>query len=210
MHKIARTAIIAAGMSLTAASGAWAQGQMAPAKPVHLRGTIEKVDGNVLTVKVPNGGTTTVKLADNARIAALVKIKLSDIKQGDFLSITGMPQADGSEKAIGLAIFMEAQRSVVPHVYTPWDRQPGSSMTNGETQSIVANVDGQVIMAKYKDGEKKVIVPPDTPIVRFMPGNRDDLKQGAQFFMVAATKQADGSYTSGSINVGRDGAVPPM
>ncbi len=208
MHKIARAAVIAAGLGLIAA--ATASGQMAPAKPGHLRGTIEKVDGNLLTVKVLNGGTTTVKLADNPRIAALVKIKLADIKQGDFLSITAMPQADGSQKAIGLAIFMDAQRSVVPHVFIPWDRQAGSTMTNGEAQSIVTGVDGQTITAKYKDGEKKVIVPPDTPIVRFVPGNKDDLKPGAQFFMVAATKQADGSYTAAAINVGRDGASPPM
>ncbi len=206
MHGITRRTALAT--TLIALSGAWAQ--MAPTKPVHLRGTIEKVDGNVLTVKTRDGVTTTVKLADNARIAGLVKIKLADIKKGDYLSITAMPQADGSQKATGLAIFMEAQRNVVPSVFIPWDHQAGSTMTNGSVDSIVASVDGQTIMAKYKDGEKKVIVPPDTPIVRFVPGTKDDLKLGAQFFMVAATKQADGSYTSASINVGRDGAVPPM
>jgi len=206
MHKIARAAVIAAGLALAAT--AWAQ--MAPTKPGHLRGTIEKVDGNVLTVKTREGVTTTVKLADNARIAGLVKIKLADIKKGDYLSITAMPQADGSQKAIGLAIFMDAQRTVVPSVFIPWDRQAGSTMTNGSVDSMVTSVNGQTITAKYKDGEKKVIVPPDTPIVRFVPGSKDDLKVGAQFFMVAAVKQADGSYTSAAINVGRDGAVPPM
>jgi hypothetical protein len=83
-------------------------------------------------------------------------------------------------------------------------------MTNGEVQSMVASVDGQTIMAKYKDGEKKVIVPSGTPILRFVPGTKDDLKAGAQFFIVAATKQSDGTYTAPSINVGRDGAVPTM
>ena len=206
MHKIARAAALAAGLGL--ATTAW--GQMAPAKPMHLRGTIEKVDGSVLTVKTRDGTTTTVKLAEGARIAALVKIKLTDIKQGDFLSISAMPQADGSQKATGLAIFMEAQRGVVPHVFIPWDHQAGGTMTNGEVQSMVASVDGQTITAKYKDGEKKVIVPPDTPILRFVPGTKDDLKVGAQFFIVAATKQSDGSYTAPGINVGRDGAVPTM
>jgi hypothetical protein len=210
MHKIARAAIIAAGMSLIAASAASAQGQMAPAKPGHLRGTIEKVDGNTLTVKVRGGGTATLKLADNARVTALEKASLSDIKQGSFIGVTAMPQADGSQKAIGLHIFMDAQRGVVRDGFTPWDREPGSTMTNADVANMVTGVDGQTFTVKYKDGEKKVIVPPNTPVVRFVPGTKADLKPGAQFFIVAATKQADGSYTAGAINVGRDGAAPPM
>ena len=210
MHKIARAAVIAAGMSLIAASTAWAQGQMAPAKPGHLRGTIEKVDGNTLTVKVRGGGTATLKLADNARVTALEKASLSDIKQGSFIGVTAMPQADGSQKAIGLHIFMDAQRGVVRDGFTPWDREPGSTMTNANVANMVTGVDGQTFTVKYKDGEKKVIVPPNTPVVRFAPGTKADLKPGAQFFIVAAAKQADGSYTAGAINVGRDGAAPPM
>ena len=201
-----RLAAALAAATLIAASSASAQ----QAKPVHLRGTIEKVDGNVLSVKTREGASTTVKLADNPRIAGLVKIQLSDIKQGDYLSISAMPQPDGSQKATGLAIFMEAQRNVVPSVFIPWDHQPGGTMTNGSVDSMVAGVDGQTITAKYKDGEKKVIVPPNTPIVRFTPGSKDDLKPGAQFFIVAATKQDDGSYTAPAINVGRDGTAPPM
>jgi hypothetical protein len=210
MHKIARAAIIAAGMSLIAASTALAQGQMAPAKPGHLRGTIEKVDGNTLTVKVRGGGTAAVKLADNARVTALEKASLSDIKQGSFIGVTAMPQADGSQKAIGLHIFMDAQRGAVPAGFTPWDREPGSTMTNADVTTVVTGVDGQTFTVKYKDGEKKVIVPPNTPVVRFTPGTKDDIKAGAMFFIVAATKQADGSYTAGAINVGRNGAAPPM
>jgi hypothetical protein len=210
MHKIARAAIIAAGMSLIAASTALAQGQMAPAKPGHLRGTIEKVDGNVLTVNVRGGGTATVKLADNPRITAMEKAQIADIKQGSFIGVTAMPQADGSQKAIGLHIFMEAQRGAVPAGFIPWDREPGSTMTNADVSNLVTSVDGQTYTVKYKDGEKKVIVPPNTPVVRFAPGTKDDLKVGAQFFIVAATKQADGSYTAPAINVGRDGAAPPM
>jgi hypothetical protein len=209
MHKIARAAVIAAGMSLIAASTAWAQMQMAPAKPGHLRGTIEKVDGNVLTVNVRGGGSATVKLADTNHITAMEKATLADIKQGSYIGVTAMPQADGSQKAIGLHIFMDSQRGAAEG-FRPWDREPGSTMTNAGVESIVTGVDGQTITVKYKDGEKKVIVPPNTPVVRFMAGTKDDLKVGAQFFIVAATKQADGTYTAPSINVGRNGTVPPM
>ena len=180
------------------------------AKPVHLRGTIEKVDGNTITAKLRDGSAATIKLADNARITAMTKAQLSDIKEGSFIGVTAMPQPDGSQKAIGLHIFMDAQRGVVKSGFTPWDREPGSTMTNADVSNKVTAADGDTLTVKYKDGEKKVTVSPSTPVVRFNPGNKDDLKPGAQFFIVAATKQADGSYTAGAINVGRDGAAPPM
>jgi uncharacterized protein (DUF2147 family) len=206
MRTIIQAATIAAALAVAAATTAPAQ----DAKPVRLRGTIEKVDGNVLSVKLRGGGDTTVKLADNPRITALTKAQLSDIKEGSFIGVTAMPQADGSQKAIGLHIFMPAQKGVVPEGFTPWDREPGSTMTNADVANKVTASDGDTLTVKYKDGEKKVTVSPSTPVVRFNPGNKDDLKPGAQFFIVAATKQADGSYTAGAINVGRDGTAPPM
>jgi hypothetical protein len=210
MNTFARAAVIAAGLGLVAISTASGQMQMSQTpKPVHLRGTIEKVDGNVLTAKSRDGTLVTIKLADSARVVAMVKAQLADIKQGTYIGVTAMPQADGSQKAIGLHIFMDAQRGA-SEGHREWDRAPGSTMTNADVASVVSGVDGQTFTVKYKDGEKKVVVPPDTPVVRFVPGTKDDLKAGAQFFIVAATKQADGSYTAPNINVGRDGAVPPM
>ena len=205
MTTMIRVAAAVAGLAFALAPAVWAQ-----QKPMHVRGTIEKVDGNTLSVKLRDGSAATVKLADNPRITAMTKAALSDIKQGAFIGVTAMPQADGSQKAIGLHIFMDAQRGVVPNLHTPWDREPNSTMTNADVESVVASVDGQTIMVKYKDGEKKVIVPPNTPVVRFNPGSAADLKPGAQFFIVADTKQADGSITAAAINVGRDGATPPM
>lgn len=199
-------AAVAAGIAIAVAPATWAQ----QAKPMHVRGTIEAVDGNTLNVKLRDGKQAKIKLADNARITAMTKAQLSDIKQGSFIGVTAMPQPDGSQKAIGLHIFMDAQRGVVPTSHFPWDREPGSTMTNADVESQVTGVDGETIMVKYKDGEKKVIVPPSTPVVRFVPGSKDDLKPGAQFFIVAATKQDDGSYTAPAINVGRDGTAPPM
>jgi len=98
----------------------------------------------------------------------------------------------------------------VPHRFSPWDREPGSTMTNADVDSTVAGVEGQTIVVKYPDGEKKVIVPPNTPVVRFVPGSNDDLKPGAQLIVIAATKGPDGTLTAPGVNVGRDGAAPPM
>ncbi len=206
MRTIIRLAAMAAGITVALGSATWAQN----AKPMRVRGTIEKVDGNTITAKLRDGSAATIKLADNPRITAMTKAQLSDIKEGSFIGVTAMPQPDGSQKAIGLHIFMDAQRGVVPARFEPWDREPGSTMTNADVATKVEGVDGQTLTVKYKDGEKKVIVPPSTPVVRFNPGNKDDLKPGAQFFIVAGTKQADGTITAPAINVGRDGAVPPM
>jgi len=196
---------------LFASSVALAQApQMSPTPPVRIRGTIEKVDGSMLTVKARDGSTMQIKLADNARVTAMVKATLADIKVGSFIGVTAMPQPDGSQKAIGLHIFMDAQKGVVPARFSPWDREPGSTMTNADVESTVAGVDGQTIMVKYPDGEKKVIVPPNTPVVKFEPGSMADVKPGAQFIIIAAQKAADGSLTAPAINVGRDGAAPPM
>jgi outer membrane lipoprotein SlyB len=181
-----------------------------PPQMVRIRGELEKVDGSVLTIKARDGSTMTVKLADNPRITAMVKATLADIKVGTFIGVTAMPQPDGSQKAIGLHIFMDSQKGVVPARFSPWDREPGSTMTNADVESTVAGVDGQVIMVKYPDGEKKVIVPPNTPVVQFVPGTMADLKPGAQLIVIAAQKQPDGTLTAAGVNVGRDGAAPPM
>jgi len=177
---------------------------------VRVRGTIEKVDGQTLSVKSRDGSMLTVKLADKARVTAMVKASLADIKVGTFVGVTAMPQPDGSQKAVGLHIFMDAQKGVVPERFSQWDRQPGSTMTNADVTSTVSSVDGQVMMVKYADGEKKIIVPPDTPVVKFVPGSMSDLKAGAQVFVVAAKKMPDGTLEAPGINVGRDGVAPPM
>jgi Domain of unknown function (DUF5666) len=201
-----RTLAVSAIGALFAVSLAVAQSP----QTVRVRGTIEKVDGQILTVKSRDGNALTIKLADNPRVTAMVKAALADIKVGDFIGVTAMPQPDGSQKAIGLHIFMDAQRGVVPARFLPWDREPGSTMTNADVESTVAGVDGQTMMVKYPEGEKKVIVPPDTPVVRFVPGNLGDLKPGAQVFIVAGQKMPDGTITAPAINVGRDGVAPPM
>jgi hypothetical protein len=205
-----KTTTLIAGALVAAFVAAEVSAQQAAPPPVRVRGTIEKIDGNIITAKARDGSSVTIKLADDARITAMVKAQLSDIKQGSFIGVTAMPQPDGSQKAIGLHIFMEAQKGVVADRHFPWDREPGSTMTNANVDSTVAGVDGQTIMVKYKDGEKKVIVPPNTNIVAFTPGNRGDLKPGAQFIVVAGQRQADGSIAAPAINVGRDGATPPM
>jgi len=204
MHKIARAAIVAAGLGLITASTAWAQ-----PSPGRIRGQIEKADGGMLSVKTRDGGMLNVKLADDARVSALVKASLSDIKQDTFIGIAGMPQADGSIKAFSVHIFLPAQRGVVADRHGPWDAKPESTMTNAYVGSMVTGKDGETLTVKYKDGEKKVVVAPDTVIAAVAPGNKDELKPGAQIIIMASDKQADGSVLAKNLYVGR-GVTPAM
>jgi outer membrane lipoprotein SlyB len=171
---------------------------------VRVRGEITKVEGNTLSVKSRDGQSLMVKLAQPARIAAMVKASLADIKEGSFIGVSAMPQPDGTQKAYAVHIFMDSQKGVVADRFGPWDSRPGSTMTNANVASTVASKDGQNLLVKYKDGEKKVVVPPGTTIARYLPGSAADLKVGAKVFVAAAKKEADGSLTAPNIAVGRD------
>jgi hypothetical protein len=200
--------LIVAGIAALAGS---ALGQQPPA-PVRVRGTIEKVDGNTLTVKARDGGSLTIVMADNVRVMAFVKASLADIKPNAYIGVTAMPQADGSQRAIAIHIFPEQMRGAAEG-HRPWDLRPGSTMTNAAVETTAGSVDGQVLTVKYKQGdktdEKKVIVPADATIVAYAPGEKSELKPGAQIIIFGAQKQADGTLQTQAVNVGR-GLAPPM
>jgi hypothetical protein len=193
----------AALLGALAASSAWAQ----QGQSVRVRGTIEKVDGKTLLVKGRDGAMLTLALADNAQVVGVAKASLGDIKEGAFIGSGAMPQADGSQKALEVHIFAESQRGT-GEGHRPWDGAPNSTMTNGTVGATVTGVDGPTITVKYKDGEKKIMVPPGVPIVRYEIGSLSELKPGASITVVSATKQPDGTFSAARVNVGRDGVVP--
>jgi hypothetical protein len=174
---------------------------------VRVRGTIEAVDGQTLTIKTREGANVKAKLDDKAMIVAVVKASYSDIKQGSFIGVTGMPQADGSQKCMEIHIFPEAMRGT-GEGHRPWDLEPKSTMTNATVEQVTS-VGAHEINLKYKDGEKKIVVGPECPIVTYAPADKGELKAGAKIFIAAAVKQADGSLSVPRINFGRD-AAPPM
>ena len=175
---------------------------------VRVRGAIESIDGSTYLIKARDGADLKVALADKAQIAAVVKASLADIKQGLFVGVTGMPQADGSQNALEVHIFPEAMRGTGEGHYS-WDLRPKSTMTNANVDQVVTAVDGQTLTLKYKDGEKRILVPADTPIVAYVRGDNNDLKPGAKVF-IAAVKQPDGTLQGRAWRVGRDGVTPPM
>jgi hypothetical protein len=193
----------AACVAALAVSSAFAQD-----KPVRVRGTVEQMDGQMMTIKARSGEMLKVKLADDGKVVALVKASLADIKPGSFVGSTAMPEQDGSWKAVEVHIFPEAMRGT-GEGDRPYDYKPKSTMTNGTVDASVAKVSGSTMTLKYKEGEKKIDVTPETVIVMYTPGSKDELKPGAKIYIPGAEKQADGTLMTGRVNVGRD-VAPPM
>ena len=187
-----------------AAPVAWAQ----ETPLMRIRGTIERVEGSIYMVKARDGAELKLTLADKPQIAGVIKASLSDIKQGSFVGVTAMPQADGSQKALEVHIFPETMRGTGEGHY-PWDLRPQSTMTNANVEQIAAAAAGHTLTLKYKDGEKTIFVPADAPIVTYVPGDKNDLKPGSKVFIIAA-KHPDGTLEGRAWRVGRDGLTPPM
>jgi len=196
-----------ASLALVSVLGSAGWAQQPPT--VRVRGTIEAVDGSLLTVKSRDGTEMKVRMTDNVAVVGVANIAMSEIKPGSYIGVSGMPEPDGTQKAIAVHIFPEAQRGVAEG-FRPWDLRPNSTMTNATVAETVASTDGQNILVKYKDGEKKVVVPPGTPIVTFVPGEKSELKPGAKIIIFGATKKDDGTLEANRVNVGRDGITPPM
>lgn len=195
---------LGAGFALVVAAASFAQNA-----PVRLRGTIEKVDGDHVGVKARDGSSVAVRLAPSATVVAIIKASLADIKPGGFVGVTALPETDGSWKAVEVHIFPEAMRGT-GEGDRPWDLQPKSTMTNATIGEAVGRAEGQTLTLKYKEGEKKIFVPADAAIVTFVPGDRSEIKPGNKIFIVAGTKQEDGTIETARIVVGRDGLTPPM
>ena len=207
MNHMTRRAFGAAGFVLLLATSASYAQQQPP--PVRVRGTVEAIDGPMLTVKSRDGQTLKVKMADNVAVRGVAKASFSDVKQNSFIGVTGMPQADGSQKAVEIHIFPEALRGA-GEGHRPWDLMPNSTMTNATVAQMVKGVEGNEITLKYKDGEKKIVVAQNTSIVSYVPADKSELKPGAKIFIAAAKKNDDGTLDAPSISVGRDGLAPPM
>jgi hypothetical protein len=199
-------AAVAAFATFIAVSAVSAQQQTSM---VRIRGTIENVDGNTLGIKTREGTDVKVKMTDNVAVFAVVKTQLSEIKEGSYIGVTAMPEPDGTQKAIAVHIFPENQRGAAEG-FRPWDARANSTMTNATVAQTVKGTDGQNITVKYKDGEKKVVVPPETPIVTFVASDKSEIKPGAKLIIFGAAKKDDGTLEANRVNVGRDGVTPPM
>ncbi|RXG93960.1 hypothetical protein [Bradyrhizobium zhanjiangense] len=181
--------------------------QKAPV-PTRVRGTIESVNGDTMQVKSRSGEDVKLHIASDVNVAGITKISLADIKPGSFIGATTVPGPNGGQNAVEIHVFPESMRGT-GEGSRPWDLKPNSSMTNATVAESVVGNDGHTLLVKYKDGEKKVFVADNTPVVTYVPGEKSELKAGAK--IIAFTKQLpDGSFETNRVGVGRDGVTPPM
>jgi hypothetical protein len=193
-------------LAMVAASSILALAQQT--SPSRVRGTIESVDGETLLVKSRSGEDVKLTMTGDIRVVGIVKIALSDIKVGSFIGTTTVPGPDGGNNAVEVHVFPEDMRGT-GEGSRPYDLGPNSTMTNATVAQTVAGNDGHTLTIKYKDGEKKVVVGPDTPVVTYVPAGKSDLKAGAKV-IAFMKKLPDGSFETNRVSVGRDGLTPPM
>lgn len=193
--------------ALVLSSSVYAVAQQAPTTRV--RGTIESVDGETLHIKSRDGSEVSLHMPASARVAGVAKMALSDVKVGSYIGVTTVPGADGTQKAVEVHVFPEDMRGT-GEGSRPWDLKPNSSMTNGAVDSrTVAGNDGHTLTVKYKNGEKKVTITPETQVVTYVPATKADIKPGTPVFAIT-TKKPDGSLEVARLSIGRDGVAPPM
>jgi hypothetical protein len=194
-------------VAMVAASTIYAIAQQPPT-PSRVRGTIEGVDGDVLAVKSRSGDDVSLRMTGDIRVVGITRIALADIKVGSFIGTTTVPGPDGIQNALEVHVFPETMRGT-GEGSRPYDLRPNSSMTNATVAESVVGNDGHTLLVKFKDGEKKVLVSPETPVVTYVPADKSDLKAGAK--VIAFTKKLpDGTFETSRVSVGRDGLTPPM
>ncbi len=193
---------------LIAAVSAVAVAQAPANPPVRIRGTVEKIDGQILTIKANNGQSVTVKLADNFVVMGIAKASVADIGSGKFIGTTTVGERDGALVALEVHIFPENMRGTGEGHYD-WDLRPASKMTNANVANVTNMGKDRVLTVQYKGGEKQVLVPQNAVVVAFTPAERSELKPGVPVF-VNSQRQPDGSLTAPRVNVGLKGQIPPM
>lgn len=196
-----------AAVAMVTASTLYAIAQQPPTSS-RVRGTIEAVDGDTLAVKSRGGEDVRLHMTGDINVVGISKISLADVKVGSFIGTTTVPGLDGSQNAVEVHVFPEVMRGT-GEGSRPYDLRPNSTMTNATVADSVVGNDGHTLMIKYRGGEKKVVVSPETPVVTYVPADKSDLKPGAR--VIAFTRKLpDGSLETSRVSVGRDGLTPPM
>jgi hypothetical protein len=204
MPTLLRRAVVVSTLALACAAP-----PLLAQETVRVRGTIERVEGATYIVKTRAGETLKIALTDKPLFVAIVKASMADIKPGTYVGATGIPESDGSLRAVELHIFPEAMRGT-GEGHRPSDLAPQATMTNATVEAAVAGVKGHSLTMKYKGGEKTLVVTPETAVVTYAPGEQAEVKAGTKIFIVAAEKKPDGTLQTARITYGKDGLTPPM
>jgi antitoxin component of MazEF toxin-antitoxin module len=171
--------------------------------PSRIRGTITKMEGNVMSVKTREGKAVTITLAPDTTVSVAKKATLAELKD-KYVGVTS-EEKDGKL----VALEVHAIPPAAPAGHMPWDLKPNTGMTNANLATQAKVTGGNEITMKYKDGEKKILVPAKTPVVKFEPGTVADLKKGEHIFTIAKM-ESEGKYATGRVSVSKGGVKPPQ
>ncbi|HEY7139931.1 MAG TPA: hypothetical protein VIE44_07530 [Methylomirabilota bacterium] len=177
-------------------------------RPVTIRGRIVALEGTELRVTTAAGAEAVVTLVPPLMVTGATRASLADIGPGAFLGTAARAQPDGTFRALEVHIFDESMRGT-GEGHHPMEA-PGTTMTNASVDAVVQRTDGPLLSLKHKDGVTKVLVPPDTPIVRFAPGEPALLVPGASVAVFRAVRAADGHLSASRLTVGVNGTRLPM
>jgi hypothetical protein len=175
---------------------------------IRIRGDIVSHTSHTLVIHRRSGDTVALDLAPTTPISAVRKMARSDIKPGSFIGTAANTDTRGNLIAKEVLVFPESARGTGEGRYA-WDLGPLSSMTNAIVDAMVQSTSGSELYLSYKGGTSTVTVPPDVPIVTFVPAVADELTAGKKVFAVA-TVDAMNHYVALRIVVEKDGVVPPM
>lgn len=174
---------------------------------VRLRGTVDTIDGSIVTMTTITGEAAEVTMADDYTLVVYRGIDASDLGPGDFLSIPSIPGANGSKIALSINVFPEEMRGV-GEGERPWDMTADSLMTNATIGTVKGIDEGNVLTVTYDDVEEQVMVPDAAPITRIVPDADRRLEVGDKAIIFSTVE--DGKVTGSFAGVSEDGSLPPV
>ena len=170
---------------------------------VNIRGTVTAFDGKLISVNSRDGGPVQVELPENVNVSATARFTLADVKPGMTLGVTTVKRADGQLIAIDVRPIPPA----APLGLSPFDLQPGSTMTNALMEGAAVSAGGNELTLNYKTGSVKVLVPDGTPMSRAVPGDRADIKPGETIFVFARMVEGN-KLVAARVQVSKNGLKP--
>ncbi|HST93732.1 MAG TPA: hypothetical protein VLJ78_03050 [Microvirga sp.] len=191
--------------ALVALASVQAVAQAPEGTPTRIRGTVGKLEGQTLIVKTHAGQDVPVTMGANFVVTGVERRRLSDIKAGDYIASTSVRGPDGKLRALEVHYLPPA----AGEGQFAWDLAPDSLMTNATVAGVAAVPQGQVLRVTYKGQEAEITVPPDVPVVAFVPGDLSLVKPGAAIFIFGQRKP-DGSVSATRATLEKDGVKPPM
>jgi hypothetical protein len=211
---------------------AWADNgapSVAPAAQ-RIRGKIETYDptSRMLSVTTSGKKSVTVSLEPDVHVIYDARLKLTDLKTGDFVGATTLKTADGKLHAQEVHVFPDFMRGAGEGQYATNAANPNRLMTNAtvaEIASVAANkgsiklnfrgataaadgsCSGHAGLGAGCTGTTEIVVAPGIPVIGLTVGDESLLIPGAAV-SVSVMPGEGGALQSSRLTVEKDGVKP--